>query len=313
MIKIGYCDMYHDFDPEDNILTNMVRKHFEDVVVSGQPEFLFYGPFGTRHYFYNDCVKIFYTGEAVAPDFNQCDYAIGFDPIQFGDRYLRRPLWIDETMPTELTMSDEEALNRKFCNFIYSNDTKGKGSRLRKELAKKLMKYKPVDCPGKVLNNMSSDAGNRLNDWRRNKVNFISQYKFTIAFENSAYTGYTTEKKTQPLSAHSVPVYWGNPDVYKDFNREAFICANGMEDDLDRLVEQIIALDRDDENYLKMIHAKPMSDSFNENEMDDMEQFLVSIIERGNVPVEKDPLSFAKRMSVDSLSRKEKIRYFLLK
>ncbi len=313
MIKINFCDMYKDFDREDNLLTSILKRNFGEIEFSDKPDFLFYGPFGTNHHKFDNCVKIFYTGEAIAPDFNECDYAIAFDPIVFGKRYMRRPLWIDETMPKSIGMTDEQALNRKFCNFIYSNDKKGKGALLRKEFAQKLMKYKHIDCPGKILNNMPGDAGDRMNDWRKNKVNFISNYKFTIAFENAAYEGYTTEKMTQPLSAHSIPIYWGNPSVAKDFNEQAFINANGYEDRLDELVELIIAIDNDDQRYLEMLHAKPMSEGFNYAEMEDMEQFIVDIINRGNNPIEKDPLLFARRMSVDSLSRKDKIKYFLLK
>jgi len=312
MVKIYFCDMYRDFDIEKNPLTVILKKHFGEVVFSERPDFLFYGPFGTNHHKFENCVKIFYTGEAIAPNFNECDYAIAFDPIEFGKRYLQRPLWLDDPMPKECTMTDEEALGRKFCNFIYSNDQKGTGAMLRKKFAQKLMKYKHIDCPGKVLNNMPA-IDDRVNNWRANKINFISEYKFTISFENAAYDGYTTEKMMQPLIAHSIPVYWGNPSVTDYFNEGAFINANGYEERLDELVELIIAIDNDNNRYLEMLHAKPMSDKFNYSEIDDMEQFIVDIINRGNNPIEKDPLRFARRMSVDSLSRKDKIKYFLLK
>ena len=125
--------------------------------------------------------------------------------------------------------------------------------------------------------------------------------------------GYTTEKMTQPLSAGSVPIYWGNPTVTTDFNPEAFVNANGMEEKLNELVKRIIELDKDDEAYLKVIHAKPMQDSFDFDEMKHYEEFFVNIFRKGNTPYVKDPLLFAKRMSVDNLSRKEKIKYFLFK
>lgn len=37
-------------------------------------------------------IRIFVTGECVSPDFNISDYALAFDPIDFGDRYIRLPL-----------------------------------------------------------------------------------------------------------------------------------------------------------------------------------------------------------------------------
>jgi len=55
------------------------------------------------------------------------------------------------------------------------------------------------------------------------KINFIKNYKFTIAFENSTSPGYTTEKLWQPMLSGSVPVYWGNPEVDRMFNTRSFV------------------------------------------------------------------------------------------
>lgn len=313
MIRINFCDMYRDFDYEHNIYTDIIKKNFGEYECSDTPDFLIYSVFGTGHYKYHNCVKIFVTGEPVAPDFNQCDYAIGFDRISFGKRYLHNPVWLEEKRPNRNALTDEIALNRKFCNFVYSNDKNGPGAMLRKEFAKKLMQYKRVDCPGKVLNNMQDAIADRMDNWRKSKVEFISGYKFTIAFENSAYDGYTTEKMTEPMSANSIPIYWGNPSVEIDFNKNAFVNANGFEEKMDELVEKIIWLDTHDDEYLKMLRANPMSEQFDEAEMEHFEQFLVDILKRGNRSITKDPLQFARRMSVDNLSRKDKIKYFLYK
>src|SRR5207249_8371440 len=48
--------------------------------------------------------------------------------------------------------------------------------------------------------------------WQRKRA-FISQYKFTIAFENSSYPGYHTEKILDPMMVDSLPIYWGNPCI----------------------------------------------------------------------------------------------------
>ena len=41
---------------------------------------------------------------------------------------------------------------------------------------------------------------------------------FTIAFKNDSYPGYTTEKIYEPMYVNSLPIYSGNPLVYRDFN-----------------------------------------------------------------------------------------------
>jgi len=55
------------------------------------------------------------------------------------------------------------------------------------------------------------------------KHEVLSRYKFTIAFENTAYNGYTTEKMIDAIVASSVPVYLGAPDVVLHLPVEAFI------------------------------------------------------------------------------------------
>jgi alpha(1,3/1,4) fucosyltransferase len=50
---------------------------------------------------------------------------------------------------------------------------------------------------------------------------------------------------------NSIPIYWGNPVVGKDFNTNSFI---NIEDDsqFDNAIRKIIELDKDDEKYLAM-------------------------------------------------------------
>ncbi len=317
VIKINFCDTDSTFDPKNNYIVDIISRNYGGYELSNHPDFLFYSVFGIDHLRYDGCVKVFFTDEAVTPDFNECDYAMGFDPIEFGDRYFRRPVWYGEERfyNNRYEITDEEALGRKFCNFIFFNDDLGRGAAFRKEFVRKLSEYKKVDCPGKVLNNMKTDRllGRFKGDWRKSKIDFIKDYKFTIAFENSSFYGYTTEKILHPIIARSVPIYWGNPIIDKDYNTKAFIDCTGCEDDIDAVIDKIITLDNDDKMYLDMLHQKPMNSSFNTHELKDMEAFFVNIINKGNAPYNKDPRNWAKRMSVDNMSRKEKIKYFLLK
>ena len=76
------------------------------------------------HLSYN-CVKIFFTGESLVPDFNVCDYALGFDYIEFDDRYMRLPLYQTwksfEQFPLQKQYDEEDILGRKFCSIVVSN------------------------------------------------------------------------------------------------------------------------------------------------------------------------------------------------
>ena len=123
IIKIKFVDVHWEFDKTNNFITEIIERNFGGYEFSDDPDFLFFSCEGTEHYKYENCVKIFFTGEPVTPDFNQCDYAIGYDELEFGQRYCKKPYWQNRTKPSVTTKSDEELLNRKFCNFIYSNES----------------------------------------------------------------------------------------------------------------------------------------------------------------------------------------------
>ncbi len=119
-------------------MTDILEENYE-LEYSDNPDFLIYSVFGNEHKKFNNCVKIFYTGEPVTPNFEECDYGIGFDYIEFEDRYLRLPLCEMKMTKDILNRSifkRNQLKNRKFCNFIYSNGTAGNGALLRKNFVK---------------------------------------------------------------------------------------------------------------------------------------------------------------------------------
>jgi hypothetical protein len=97
-----------------------------------------------------------------------------------------------------------------------------------------------VDSGGKVRNNV----GGRVPD----KVKFISDYKFNIAFENSSHQGYATEKLMEALVTNTIPIYWGDPKIGNDFNTKAFINYNDYES-MDAVIEHVKKVDSDDILY----------------------------------------------------------------
>lgn len=246
-----------------------------NVEVSEKPDFLFYSCFGTKFLKYDNCIRIFYTGENVRPDFNHCDYAIGFDRLSFGDRYIRQAAMVTGS-PLDPSI---DYIQRKFCNFVYSNSWSGTGARQRMEFCKFLAKYKSVDCPGTVLNNMRNAITPREGNFFPGKLEFVKGYKFTIAWENSFYPGYITEKLTQPLEAHSIPIYMGDPDVALDFNPKAFINCNEFKS-WDDILDYIVYLDNNDNAYMAMLTEQPMQPDFKKN---DVHAFVVNIVENGRI------------------------------
>ena len=88
-IYINICDFWTNQNKENSMFANFLKKYY-DIEFSDKPDFLFYSVVGNEHKSYQDCVKIFYTGENILPNFNECDYALGFDYLEFGDRYFHK-------------------------------------------------------------------------------------------------------------------------------------------------------------------------------------------------------------------------------
>lgn len=245
-IKIQFTDFWDVFDKNDNFIMDALKKNFE-VEISDEPDFVFCSIFGRKHLKYS-CAKIYYTGENITPDFNLVDYGMGFPEISFYDRYLRLPHYLlyDRAVNMALnkgSKTDEEYLNREFCNYVISNAISAPE---RGELIEKLNSYKQLASGGRYHNNVGGPVAD--------KIDFASHYKFSIAFENSGARGYTTEKIMEAFASGTVPIYWGNPDIAKEFNPKAFINCHDF-DSFDDVIEYVRKINENDELYLEMVKA----------------------------------------------------------
>lgn len=86
----------------------------------------------------------------------------------------------------------------------------------RDSYIQELMKYIKIDSYGKCLHN--KDLSERLSDPVEGMDNeefweLLSNYKFSISFENAVCNDYITEKLWRPLSVGSVPIYYGSSSV----------------------------------------------------------------------------------------------------
>ena len=213
--------------------------------------------------------KIFFAGEVIKPKMNKCDWAFAWE---YEDRfdypnYMRIPCYtrlyggpnfIRKQVNVEAIMKQKT----KFCTFISRSPRK-----MRFEFFKSLSKYKKIDAPGALCNNMPKldtlPQIQKLNlpDGYKRKLAFLRPYKFTIAIENQSYDGYTSEKLPHGLMGNCATIYWGNPRVYKDFNPKSFINCHDeklttMKQQIEYMVERVIELDKDDDLYAKTL-AEP--------------------------------------------------------
>ena len=287
MKTINFEGFWKGFDKEHNLFTDILRERY-DLKISEKPDYLIATTMGDPFsYMKYDCVRILYTGEPFAPDFNVFDYAIGFDHIQCLDadgenRYYRYPLCFyfkDKVKKDSFALSYEQAkelLHEKqyFCNFIYGHrSANGK----REAVFDALQKYKHVESAGSFMNNM---PGGKIVPFTKEKVEFLRKCKFTIACESIRYPGFVTEKLVDPFSAHSVPIYYGNPTIDSEFNPEAMINLNNFST-LEEGIERVIQVDQDDELYLKMLMApKLISDDYLDILYEGLKEFLFRVFDQ---------------------------------
>lgn len=278
---------------------NILKKYY-DVELSEDPDYLFYEEPNSEHLKY-DCIKIFYTGENITPNFNLCDYAIGFDYMDFGDRYFRLPVYLlavfynkgELEMAGDINFKNKKIFGRQdlsdktdFCSFVYSNYLSDSN---REVFFKKLNNYKQVNSGGRYLNNIGGNV--------ENKLEFELKHKFSIAFENSSRLGYTTEKIVCSFVANTIPIYWGNPEIGREFNEKRFINCHNY-DNFDQVVERVKEIDNNDDLYLNIVNEPVLAENYDFNTVrNGFEVFLKNIIDQ--------PLENVKRKTINFVKAKE--------
>ncbi|BAW44078.1 fucosyltransferase [Helicobacter pylori] len=231
---------------------------------------------------YQNTKRVFYTGENEAPNFNLFDYAIGFDELDFNDRYLRMPLYYaylhykaeivnDTTSPYKLKddslytlkkpshkfkenhphlcaliHNESDPLKRGFASFVASNAN----APIRNAFYDALNSIEPVTGGGAVKNTLGYKV--------KNKNEFLSQYKFNLCFENSQGYGYVTEKILDAYFSHTIPIYWGSPSVAKDFNPKSFVNVHDF-NNFDEAIDYIRYLHTHQNTYLDMLYENPLN------------------------------------------------------
>ncbi len=232
-IKLGFADTFQT--AIDFWVDTLGKRYHVERNWDGQPDLLIYSDsnFGTSNKLFN-CKKLFYTGENVRPDWNNCDWACTFDHIN-SPKHYRLPLYVlemhemvgegynvDYLYTKEIEDPEKLWKERKFCSFVQSNGNvkerndffyflngKGNGG---------------VDSAGPLFNNVGYILP-RIGGHKA-KIDFIKNYNYNIAFENGDYPGYVTEKLLNAFYANTVPIYWGSEFVIRDFNPKAFINTN---------------------------------------------------------------------------------------
>lgn len=258
-MKIALCDFWDNFNLTSNFFTHLFKEIYGNIEITSinNADIIIYSCFGHSHYTApRGAIKIFYTGENLRPNYNECHYSLTFDYDSYDKRNVRVPLWmlyIDwfncKTYGNPQLVSLEDALStaytprQEFCAFV-GNHTRNS----RQEVINGLSSYKSVSCRGTPFGN--HDVG------EDKKINMLKQHKFTICFENTIYPGYHTEKLFHAKVAGCIPLYNGDKTVDKDFNLKSFL---NLQDypSISDFCEAVKQLDQDN-NLYKEIQQQPL-------------------------------------------------------
>lgn len=279
-IKIRFESFAPDFKKEDNFFLDILKERYHVTLLSDssneEPDVLFYSFFGQKHLRWWKCIRIYYTGEADFPNFNLCDYALGFYNLNMPDRYLRFPLYIFyhgilKRQETRLEISRNEALDRDFCSIVVSASRNSHPMRMN--LFDKLNEYKQVASGGKWRNTVGGPVAD--------KIEFIKNYKFNLAIENIKVDGYTTEKICEPFVANTVPIYWGNGKVAEDFDG-GYINISDFSS-LDEAVAYIKEVDSNDDLYMSIVNTLPTKKYTYQEWCELFLDFFDCILEKGKI------------------------------
>lgn len=118
---------------------------------------------------------------------------------------------LDKNIKELLALNNIE--KEKKISVVCSDLTNLPGHKLRYALVNKLIGHfkDRLDVYGRGFNPIA------------NKWDALAPYKYSIAIENNAVNGYFTEKITECYLAHTMPIYYGAPDIDNYFSSHSYV------------------------------------------------------------------------------------------
>jgi len=270
-IRLAVVDFAHTEGYLVERLLGFVSDRYTFELTEDRPDYILHSCFGYRALRF-DGIRVFFSAENFLPDFNISDYAIGMHRLSLDDRYFRLPLYRLYPTYSALFAPREASLLKRsnFCTCVVSNPER---EALFEDLFRSLLTYRPILSGGALHNNM----GGRV----PNKIEFMEKGRFGLAIENSVAPGYITEKITDVFAARAIPIYWGAPDITRDFNPDSFVNLRDYAS-LEDAVTAIRAIDSDPSRLSIMAESPVFTHG---KEPDDLKaerigDFLSSIFER---------------------------------
>jgi len=273
-LKIAFVDFWPEWSDED-FITPILKQYYDLIIDESNPDVIFHSVFGTKANNYK-CKKILFLGEnRRVREFNT-DFSITFDPHTSTN--FRLPLW--QVFLINKPGNLEKLINGRthsefenFCSFTVSNGA----NVLRNSMFQQLNNYKKVKSYGRFNttdNSLQTFSKNKY--WRDAKDDFfdLHTHKFSLTAENNMYPYYATEKLMDGFLANTIPIYWGDPKIYKDWNKKAFVNANRIPN----LLDAIKTLDQNEDAYEAMFNEPAFTPIQQEQLIENIENFKTWLI-----------------------------------
>jgi alpha(1,3/1,4) fucosyltransferase len=257
-LKVRVINQWNNTVGEFKVFFDVLAEDFNLIEVSDDSyNLVLNGLFDNKPITNPNAVRLYFMGEAFTPPIQYHHLSMGFNHYD-ADNYLRFPLYylyFKNNVTTEYERGECNPNKPYFACFLASNNNPSLDGVLeRVDTFLKLSEYKFVISGGKTLNNIGYYVA------QNETKEFLSQCKFTIAYENTArFPGYITEKVFQAYFAGSIPIYHTHNSALQDINTKAAIIQNLYPSKQD-MINHIIALDQDDEKYCQMWNEKIVID-----------------------------------------------------
>jgi alpha(1,3/1,4) fucosyltransferase len=276
-MKISFCDFWGGFQDTNNIIYHLLYEcniKVDVVSASESPDVLFYSCYGGSHNNINRAKtkKVFWPGENIRPNFNECDYSLSFDFDDYQGRNSRFPLWLTyiDFFNKKTYVNQKYLLPVDYILFPNLNNTFFKQEKTEQVIIlTKHLKNRKDEIVNKLAGKMQvhgygSFFNRGIEDGEDVKMKLISRFKFHICCENSLYPGYYTEKLLHAKAAGTIPIYHSDTKISEDFNPDGFLNLANF-NSVDNFVDAILQVDKNEQLYNNIKNTnlfKKVSDPF---------------------------------------------------
>lgn len=282
MVRLFFCNFYTGFNPNDNYLIHFLNQNKIPYTIDDKnPDIVLHSVFSNIDVAqkYPRAISILDIGEPFGWRI-PADIYLGF---KNGPRSLRvYPYrYSEKDIPNLFVPWSQQYVNSLYENkkynvlFLYSNCSVSSRNRFAIKLNEKI----PVDFKGKCrlgnepFNNEFGVLGSP------EYLKKMSRYKFVICFENVCIDGYVSEKIIYCFLAGCIPIYFGDPNIYEQFNIDTFLkLDNDTDQEIEKVINDIIVINKDSRKYKDMLSLPKCTRTFM-NEFYRQQQQLQKILQ----------------------------------